>query len=220
MTQKVIGLDLGSSSVKAAVVHMGIRGAEILRCDVERVETDDAGGTTDADIAAAAGRLVARLAIPDASIFIALPGETVSIRRMTLPASIGRRAEQVMRFELDEQLPYDIEDAVFHSVALARRGDEVSYLAMVARTDRLQPMLETLSLRGIEPREVAVSPWILGEFFDKTAASPTLVVNIGHTRTDVTIVGDSGRTCRTILRGGKSFTGYLAEVGKISFAEA
>lgn len=220
MAQKVIGLDLGSSSIKAVVVRMGLRGAEILKCDKEPVTGDEAGTPLEECMAQAAGRLLSRLGTADASVFTALPGDAVSVHRLSLPSNIGRRADQVIHYELDEQLPFDIEDAVFHAIPQVKKGDEMQWLAMVARVDRIRPQLDALAQEEIEPRSISVAHWMLGEFFDKEVTAPTLIIDIGHVRTTMAVVGDSQRTGRTFLRGGKSFTAYLAQEGNIALADA
>lgn len=219
MTQHFVGIDLGSYAVKAIVVKQGFRGGEIVKYDTELVAQDEHGVSLDTDIVQAAGRLVDRLRLPDASIYCAMPGESVSIHRLSLPLSAAKKAKQVLSFELDELLPYDIEDAVFDFIEVKRSAHEIAYLVAAIPSERIDAMLSIMQEVNIDPAEVSVSPLCYAPYLEEieVISEPTAILDMGHQRTNLVVAGDKQMTCRTILRGGREISAKLAQVGNAAY---
>lgn len=221
MAQNVIGLDLGSSVVKAVTVKFGLRGSEIVGFDSEPVELDAEGFGTWPKVLEAARRLMERINLESSAVHCAVSGDAVAVKTVMLPASASRRLEQVLRFELDEVLPYDIEEAVFDFVEMGREGDEIKILTAVAKLDRVEELLNGLVGTGADPREVGVATLAYDvDFQDDKQAGVVAVVDIGHMRTNVAVAGDEVPTVRTILRGGRDLTDALAKKANAAFAVA
>jgi len=218
MGQNVIGLDLGSHAVKAVALRLGLRGSEIVAADAEPVRLGEDGASTDAEVFAAAGRLLARLKLGAESMHCAVPGDAATLRMVQLPAGAARRIEQVLRFELDEALPFAIEDAVFDWVEQGRSAEGIALLTAVVRKERVKAIVEGLASTGFDPREIGVAALAYGVDFDRSAdAEPCAVIDCGHMRTNVFVAGDQVASSRTILRGGHDLTLRLAEAGHLPF---
>ncbi|MBW2277685.1 MAG: pilus assembly protein PilM [Deltaproteobacteria bacterium] len=222
MAHTVVGLDLGSYSAKAVVAKMGFRGSEVVGFDTEPVELDENGRSDEQAVFEAAGRLLKRLGSSAETIHCAISGEHVYLTSLSLPVSASRRLDQVLTFEIDDALPYDIDDAVFDHVVLERAGDEMHLLAAVVPVSRVRELLTGLGEQGIDPRETGVAPLVyrLDTSEEGSPGEVVAIVDIGHRRTNVAVVGDQVRTTRTILRGGRDFTERLAQTGSVTFTEA
>ncbi|HUT77964.1 MAG TPA: pilus assembly protein PilM, partial [Polyangia bacterium] len=126
--------------------------------------------------------------------------------------------------ELDELLPYDIDEAIFDQVELGRDSERISLLTATVLRKRIEALIAGLAERGLDPREVGVAPLAYRHFAGEGAAAGAAelvaVLDLGHQRTNVMIREERVVTARTILRGGRDLTARLAEVGKISFSEA
>jgi type IV pilus assembly protein PilM len=218
MGQNVIGLDLGSHTVKAVALKLGLRGSEIAAAQVEPVRLGEDGSSTDEEVFAAAGRLLARLKLGAESVHCAVPGDAATIRVIQLPIGAARRLEQVLKFELDEALPFAIEDAVFDWIEQGRSADGISLLTAVVRKERVKAIVDGLAAAGFDPREIGVAALAYGvDFAHSDDAEPSAVIDLGHTRTNVFVAGDKVGTSRTILRGGRDLTARLAEAGHLPF---
>ncbi|MCP4599954.1 MAG: pilus assembly protein PilM [Proteobacteria bacterium] len=223
MSHDVIGLDLGSSEIRAVVVRMALRGFEVVQLESEPVPIGEDGHSKEEDILQAAGRLMERLNVAHETVHCAMPGEFVSVRQLDLPSSASRRLNQVLKFELDELLPFDIDDSVFDFVKVDQTGDEISIVTATAPTDQVARLIEELGKHGITPREIGVSALSyatglnrhLGEWNETRA-----IVDIGHKRTNIAVLDLTIPTVRTILRGGRDLTAKLVEVGGVDFAKA
>ncbi len=224
MAQQVMGLDIGSHSVKAVVVRFGLRGRELVRFGAEPVALDEQGRGSPEAVMDAAGRLWQKLGQGTDVVHCALPGEEVTVKTIDLPVGAGRRIEQVLRYELDELLPYDIDEAIFDQVELGRDGERVNLLTATALRKRIETLISGLGGRGIDPREIGVAPLAYRHFSGTEPVGGkeelVAVVDLGHQRTNVMIREQRVVTARTILRGGRDLTARLADVGRIPFSEA
>ncbi|MCP4677876.1 MAG: pilus assembly protein PilM [Deltaproteobacteria bacterium] len=223
MAHDVVGLDLGSSEVRAVVVRMALRGSEVVRVMSEPVPLGEDGRSVAADVLQAAGRLFERLEVSHETVHCALAGELASVRQIALPASAAKRLEQVLKFELDEVLPYDIEDAVFGFVNNGRVGDELSVTTGTALTEQVRRLVNGLDENGIAPREIGIAnlSYVTGlsrrlAEWDEVRA----VVDIGHQRTNIAVLDGKSPTVRTVLRGSRDLTAQLAQVGGVDFDKA
>ncbi len=221
MTQHFVGIDLGSHAVKAIVVKQGFRGGEIVKFDTEPVLQDENGISLDTDLVQAAGRLVSRLDLDDASLYCAVSGENVSLHRITIPTSALKRTADVLSFELDELLPYDVDDAVFDFAEVARSQHEVTFLVAAVPQQKLGSLLTLLQEQNIDPAEISVAPLAYAPYLEEMdiVNGPTAIIDIGHQRTNIAIAGDTVRTSRTVLRGGRELSMLLASAGEADFAK-
>jgi general secretion pathway protein L len=222
MAHRVIGLDLGASEVKAVVVRMALRGSEVVQVERELVVLGEDGRSSPGAVLKAASKLIKRLAIPDGTIHCALAGEIASIRRLDLPDSASRRLEQVLKFELDEVLPFDIDDAVFDFIETHRSSNEIAIVSVTAMLEKVEEFISQLEENGIAPREVGVSTlsYVQGLPLEREEESLIAVVDIGHQRTNIAILEKTVPTARTVLRGGRDLTAKLVEAGGVDFENA
>lgn len=223
MSHDVVGLDLGSSEVRAIVVRMSLRGREVAKTECEPVNLKEDGQPDWEETLLAAGRLIKRLELSGETIHAAIQGELVSVRHVELPQSASRRLEQVLKFELDEVLPFDIDDAVFDFVETKRTGEAISLLTATALHDKVAGIIEGLRANGIDPREIGVSSLCYAAANPRGRESReeiTAIVDIGHQRTNIAVVDPETPTTRTVLRGGRDLTLKLVEVGGVDFARA
>ena len=98
------------------------------------------------DLVAALARLLARTGKADI-VISALPGEFVLKRLLELPFDDPRKLAQVVPFELEEHLPFAVEDAVIASSRVGRDGDNTIVVAALARKPDLRHHLELLEYR-------------------------------------------------------------------------
>ncbi|MDJ0763750.1 MAG: pilus assembly protein PilM [Myxococcota bacterium] len=223
MAHDVVGLDLGSSEVKAVVVRMALRGAEVVRCESEPVPLGKDGKSLWPDVLQAAKRLTKKLGLTaEATVHCAIQGELVSTRRMTVPSSAAKQLDQVLKFEVDEVIPFDVDDAVFDYIEIERTADQIGVVTAAALHAEVARRIEGLEEAGITPRELGVATlsYVLGV---DTPADPDdilAIVDIGHERTNIAILDQTAPTVRTALRGGREITAKLAEVGGVDFSKA
>lgn len=222
---RVLGLDLGSHTLKALVVETTYRGATVKSWLTAPVPPD---GTPIDRLKAALPRLVEQGAALVDSVVVSLPGTTLATHPISLPFSDPKKIESTLAFEVESQLPYDLDDAVFdHQVGIADdKGAQL--LVGVARKTELRPMLEALREVKLDPRIVTHAGLVYqnllstlpGTLVEGDAA--VAILDLGHERCSVAIGKPGGAVefARTFAGGGWSLTKALSNEFKISLADA
>jgi hypothetical protein len=95
-------------------------------------------------------------------VYAALPGTDVSLRLVSLPRAVHKRGDKGLRAELEDNVPFDVDECIVDAQILANK-DPVELLAAAAREDRVRAFIDALKGSGLEPREVGVGPLCLAE---------------------------------------------------------
>lgn len=222
---RVLGLDLGSHSVKAVIVESAYRGGAAVK-GVFTVPVPTEGEKTDR-LKAALGALAAQGPQAD-SVVTSLPGTGLATHPISLPFSDPRKIESTLAFEVESQLPYDLDEAVFDHQLSQGDATGAQLLVGVAKKTELAPVLAALAEAKLDPRIVThaglVYQNVLGTLpvtlVDPGAA--IVVLDLGHERCSLAIGRPGGAVeyARTFAGGGAALTRALANEFKIPNADA
>jgi general secretion pathway protein L len=113
MAHRILGIELGSYSVKVAVASAGFRSASIVQTLERRVPPGD--GPVEERAAAALAELFREHQLQHDVPYVALPGEAASLRILDFEFSGLKRAdlEKAIGTELEGQLPHDLDELVY-----------------------------------------------------------------------------------------------------------
>lgn len=202
----MIAVDLGSHAVKVSTYRTSGRRASLE--DRFSYPVPQNGGIPSLE-----ARLAALEALIDdhsgwaggsASIGFVMPGSEVSFRRMKMPFADRAKLEQTLPFEVEEQVPFDMEDVQL-GWRSTKEGEGSEVMAVVTMRTVLESYLEALGEVGMEPRSVVPDGELYAEY--GRVGEVVAVVDIGHTRTNVALVHDGRvRASRAINVGGYNFT--------------
>lgn len=242
MSTKVVGLDLGTHTVKVCELVTTFRHYELIGFGSEPVDPDGgvAGRPSLQAIAAAARRLLERRGLLGETLMCALPSDYVSTVRLEFPFDQPKKIEAALPFQLEDAIPFDVEDVV-HDYQVIRRKPDGGAEVIVAyvRRELVEAFLETLRREGIDPKVVGIGPLAHFNLYDsvlaRAGAGPKLakadddadapeaiaVLDVGHVHTELLVVdGDSPALVRNIAGGGLDVTRALAEVFGVELEQA
>jgi general secretion pathway protein L len=215
MAHLICGIDLGAFSVKFAFLEVGFR-ATTLRGFLETaVPAGDAPLVERQAEAVREGFAQAREATP----YLAVPGDQLSVRVLQLPFTDPRKIDQVVGYELEGQIVHALEDVVFDHLIVGKagqNGEGSTVLAAAAKRDDIAALIAANEAQGTHPRALYAAPVVYrtlmpvssGEAADGSPEPPCeVILDLGHIRTNVCIVRN-GETlnARTIMRGGTHLT--------------
>lgn len=148
---KYLGIDVGSSHVRAVLLRTSYR-----RITIEALSEHDrrAGATLDEVVRMAASPLVS----PGESVAVNLEGEKTFVRRIDVPAAAQKQLTEVLPYELEAELPFELAEGVYDYAVLKRASDEdaVPVFAVVARTEDVRARIALIKdAIGEEPERVA-----------------------------------------------------------------
>ena len=225
MATKIVGLDLGTHSVKVSELVTTFRNFELVGFGSEPVEVEAEEAVTPALLAAAARRLLDRRGLLGETVICALPPETVTTVTLEFPFDQPKKLQAVLPFQLDEVIPFDVEDVVHDYQIIERRPDGgAKVLVSYVKSEVFRDFLEALSAEGIDPKVVSVGPlsWYnLYEHLFGGSTAPVAVLDMGHTHSELCIFdGGEPVRIREIPAGGREVTQALAHVFKVEVAQA
>jgi general secretion pathway protein L len=152
MAQRILGLDLGAHAVKAVLLESAYRGYVVL--GAAQVPVAPGEPPLVERQAAAIGALLAEKGWrADASV-VALPGAAVSSLTVTLPFTDARRIEQTVAFEVEGQIPFELDQVAWDWQPIGQRDGKTDLLVAVVRREELAALLAALAGAGVDPRSV------------------------------------------------------------------
>lgn len=171
MPQRILGVDLGSWSVKAVLIETGFRGFRVEKAVELQLPVPPASptngeedGTTQSlpeRQALALSELLSDETLKADAHVAAFSGGATAIRFVRLPFSDTRKIDQIMEGELEDLVPFDLYDGVYDHHLLERRperrgpGTSLS-LAAAARTGDVRNYLTLLEDAGVDPKFLTV----------------------------------------------------------------
>jgi type IV pilus assembly protein PilM len=224
MAHPICGIDVGAFSIKFVVFDVGFR-QNVFRGAFEEPVADGPAPLATRQMDAlreGLGRVSS-----DAMLYVAMPGDQLSIRTLELPFGDPRKVDQVIGFELEGQIVHALDEVVFDHVTVRASDGGSSVLAVAARQTDVAAYLETLKSVGVDPRVVYAAPVAYHALevedarVDAASGKVPAILDIGHLRSNLFIGRDRvGIATRTITRGGHQLTLALAEGLGIDAARA
>src|SRR5258708_1002951 len=215
MAHIICGIDLGAFSVKLAFLEVGFRTTTLRGFMETAVPAGDAPLAERQAIAVREGFAEAREATP----YLAVPGDQLSVRVLQLPFTDPRKIDQVVGYELEAQIVHALEDVVFDHVVVGQGAEGSTVLAAAAKREDVAALLAANEAQGTHPRALYAAPIVYRALLPvapavEGAPEPPceVILDLGHARTNVCVVRN-GETlyARTLLRGGVHLTQAIAK---------
>ncbi|MFZ5471063.1 MAG: pilus assembly protein PilM [Myxococcota bacterium] len=224
---RILGLDLGSYSVKAVLFETTLRGYQTRAYRTVRVGPRPEGGSALAPLEAALNELWAQEPLVADQVVVSLPGPSQATHVITLPFTDTKRIDATVPFEVESQLPFDLSDAVFDYQVASTREKKSDLIIGVVKKDELRALLELLQKLKLDPR-VVTHPGICYQNLLAALSpaagddAPMAILDIGHERTSVAIgrLGGTLELARTFAGGGKDLTRAVANELRLPMEEA
>jgi general secretion pathway protein L len=223
MPQKIIGLDIGSHSIKAVQLRRTFRGFELIGFQEKEIPREGEIAPSDA-VAQALTELFGEGRIGGDTVITSIPGHQVSARIIKLPFADRKKMDKIIPFEVEGYTPFNIEEMVvsYHIIKVEEEGAQV--LALLVKKDVVRDHLETLERAKIWPKIVdldvlslySISSLILGGI-----EGPFSLADMGASKTSICIVnGGHLSMIRSFPIGGEAITGAIQREFDISHEEA
>ncbi len=216
MARRVLGLDIGSHAVKAAEFRQTLRGVEVVQ--LRALPLDDPAPALASELR----EFVQMHDLPAEHVVVSLAGDRISTRRLSFPFRDRRKIGPAVPFELEAQVPFELEDFVVDWQIVSEAPGHTEVAAALAPRAEVALLLETLREAGLDPRVVEAEGLVLGQLsalFDIPGVR--LLADVGHRKTTVCLCVD-GRAvaARTIPVAGLAVTQALARERTIGDLEA
>lgn len=217
MARRVLGLDIGSHSVKAVELRQAL-GRDLEVVQLRSFELDDPAPALATELR----HLVAAHDLPLQHVVVSVAGDRLSTRRLSFPFKERRKVAAAVPFEVEEQVPFDLKDYVvdWDTAGESATGLEVS--ACIVPRQEISLLLETLAEAGVVPRVIEAEGLALSNLATILELPGTrLLADVGHRKTSLALCRD-GRVLatRTVPIAGKALTLAIAQERGLGEVEA
>jgi type IV pilus assembly protein PilM len=218
-----LGLDIGTSMVKAVEVRPGKNGPVVTAIGIMPTPPGIFAGDVISDpkaLGASIKKLLRDSGITVKNVVSAVSGQTSFVLRpIEVPKMTEKELKETMRFEVDRHIPFPASEVVMDYAPLVR-GDEppdaqnMTVLLAVGQQQMVRAHLETILYAGLNPVAIDVEPLAAARalLVDGYSELTVALINIGAVKTDISIF-ERGLLVlpRTVFVAGDNFTRAVSD---------
>lgn len=223
MPQIILGIDVGSYSVKVAELTRSFKQYAWTNFYERRIVYNDVLTPEESRAVALQGVLEDNALTWDAA-YVALPGQVISSRVIDLPFGNLKKIEQTLPFEIEGYLPFDLDTVVYAAHIVRSTKDEARVLTLYTLKSHVAAALTFLNNAGVEPRRLCAAGAELPSLIHIGLVppdAPYAIVDIGHEQTMIAIGdGEAFAFTRTLAIGGRHLTQRIAQAVNVPEDEA
>ncbi len=194
-----IGLDIGSGLIKVAVIDHGKSQPELVRVAMTPLLADAIveGEIMDPGIVAdAISSCLQQAGVTAKAVVTAVGGRDVIIKKIQIERVKEQQARELMRWEAEQHVPFDMESVELDFQILDPNGteDQMSVLLVAAKRELVEAKVRVLTDAGLSAAAVDVDAFALHNAFERNHPEAmtgiVALVNVGHEVTNINIVED------------------------------
>ncbi len=196
-SKTTVGLDIGSGLIKVAVVDHSKTSPELVKVAIAPLSADAIveGEVMDPGIVAEAIQsAMTEAGVKVKQVVTAVGGRDVIIKKIQIERVKEQQARELMRWEAEQHVPFDMESVELDFQILDPDGDglEMSVLLVAAKRELVESKLRVLTDAGLEAGAVDVDAFALHNAFElnhpDAMTGVVALVNVGHEVTNINIL--------------------------------
>jgi type IV pilus assembly protein PilM len=194
----VVGLDIGSSAVKAVVLKRGRGGWSLVaagEAPLPEGSLQDGAAAEPTAVSAVVSSLFDSLRLKRARVAAALSGHAVIVKRLSLPAMSQAELNEAIPWEAEQYIPFDLSDVqldyqVVNNADASKTSLDV--LLVAAKRDRIDDRTAIIAQTGRKPAVLDIEAFALSNAYQMNYPERTdplsALVHIGRAVTIVCLL--------------------------------
>ena len=152
-----------------------------------------------------------------------IPGNQVLAKTLLLPTVAQNKQAQVLAFEAQHNLPYDLDEVVWDGEAISNDGIESEILLGACKADMANEFCEIIRQSGLLIESINASTIL--SYSALKASQPEveddiLLINVGARSSNLFFKNEEGFFVRTINYGGNTLTQFISDTLGKGFSES
>ena len=229
--KSLVGLDLGSSAVKAIELKPVGKSYKVVAFGSEPIPPDsivDGAIIDGAAVVAAVRRLFETRHIKTRDVAASLSGNAVIVKKITLPVMTEAQLSESIHWEAEQYIPFDIQDVNLDYQILESREPgktTMEVLLVAAKNEKIADYTGVIAQAGRTAVVVDVDAFALQNAYEVNyGLEPDAVVvllNAGASATNINILsGEQSVFTRDISIGGNAYTEALQKELGLTFDQS
>ena len=230
-SKTIVGLDIGSSSIKLVELKKGRGGISVTTMGMEPLASDivvDSMIVDSGSVASAITKLFTEHNIKAKAVATSVSGHSVIVKpNVKMPAMSDGELSDVIQQEAAQYIPFDIADVNidFQILNDESLGPQMDVLLVAVKKDKILNYTNVLSLAGKAPAVVDIDAFALQNCYEynyEPAPNSTVaLLNLGASVMNINIVkGSTPLFTRDVSVGGHQYTDSLQKELDLSFDDA
>ncbi len=230
-SKTIVGLDIGSSSIKLVELKKGRGGITVTTMGMEPLASDivvDSMIVDSGSVASAITKLFTEHNIKAKAVATSVSGHSVIVKpNVKMPAMSDGELSDVIQQEAAQYIPFDIADVNidFQILDEESTGPQMDVLLVAVKKDKILNYTNVLSLAGKAPAVVDIDAFALQNCYEynyEPAPNSTVaLLNLGASVMNINIVkGTTPLFTRDVSVGGHQYTDSLQKELDLSFDDA
>lgn len=200
-----VGVDIGSYSIKVAEIEATSK-SYIIRRVQEFPYSPDLTKDKKIEIIDTLRTLFGQYDLENTQFVFAVPQRFISARLLNFPFRERFKIQKAVVSQLEDELPFSQEDAIFDAKIVRYVGKGADVLSMAVPKERISDILQLANDCGVEPLLISAETLGLSNLFEKWDQAPSevpalaqdlptdrpaeLVVEIGHNSTKILVYAE------------------------------
>lgn len=228
--KSLVGLDIGSSSIKAVELRRSKGTLQLVHAGLEPLGSDivvDSMIVDSGSVSNSIAKLFAEANISSRSVATSVSGHSVIVKKITMPAMPEDELDETLQTEAAQHVPFDISDVNLDFQLLTDNpaATQLDVLLVAVKKDKILNYTNVLSLAGKTPAIVDVDAFALQNCYEynyqPTEDTTVALLNVGASVMNINVVkGATTLFTRDVPVGGNQYTDALQKELDLSFADA
>lgn len=226
--KNLVGLDIGSSSVKAVELQGKPGSLQLASLGYETLQPDtvvDGQIMELNDVSNAIAGLFSSHQIKTDRVAAGVSGSSVIVKNIIVPQMSEEELEESIDWHAEEHIPFDISDVSLDYQIVGSGNDSLHVLMAACKRDSIANLKQAIQLAGKSPAVIDVDAFALQNCYeisyeprpDQTVA----LLNIGAATMNINILkGTQSVFTRDVSVGGNQYTALLQKELGLTFEQA
>jgi type IV pilus assembly protein PilM len=227
--KSIVGLDIGSSSIKAVELKKSRNGVEVAHMAMEPLSSDivvDSMIVDSGSVASAITKIFTESGIKTRAVATSVSGHSVIVKRIPMSSMSDQELAGVIQTEAAQHIPFDISDvSIDYQILNDNGGATMDVLLVAVKKDKILNYTNVLSLAGKSPAVVDIDAFALQNCYEYNyqpgPGATVALLNLGASVMNINIVkGTTPLFTRDVSVGGHQYTDSLQKELDLSFDDA
>ena len=229
-SKTIVGLDIGSSCIKAVELKKSRGDIEVAHIGVEPLASDivvDSMIVDSGNVSSAISKIFNENGIKSKAVATSVSGHSVIVKKITIASMDDSDLASSIGTEAAQHIPFDVNDVNVDYQILSDdiSGPQMDVLLVAVKKDKILNYTNVLSLAGKSPAVVDIDAFALQNCYEynyePAPTSTVALLNLGASVMNINIVkGTTPLFTRDVSVGGNQYTDSLQKELDLSFDDA
>jgi len=193
----LVGLDIGSRSLKAAEISESKRGRELKKFGITEIAhgaIEDGNINDPESVAESIRQLFKAYNIKERNVAISIGGYSVIVKKIAVQTMDEEQLQETIHFEAEQYIPFDISDVNLDFQILGQNEtnpNQMDVFLVAAKKEMVNDYVNLVNLAGLNPCIVDVEAFALQNTFEANydmSGDNVALIDIGASKTSLNIL--------------------------------